>query len=144
MKADARTTTAVKAVLAQLMAAYSQRDLKAILSLHAKDKGLVSIGTGGDELTLGYADARKMWERDFAQSGWTSSAWEWVNVYAKGLVAWVAGELVIKAKVGKEKVTVPIRFTAVLEKRGEKWLFVQTHSSVSDPRQPKGHAFPKR
>lgn len=143
MKADVKTTQAVKAVLSQLMEAYSKRDLKTILALHAKDKGMVSIGTGADELTIGYADARKMWERDFAQSGWTTATWEWVNVYAKGPVAWVAGELTIKAKVGKNKVTVPLRFTAVLEKRGEKWLLVQTHSSSHDPRQPKGHAFPK-
>jgi ketosteroid isomerase-like protein len=49
--------------------------------------------------------------------------------------------MTFKVKAGGQEMALPGRMTAVLEKRGDKWLFVQSHFSLPAAGQ-EGESFP--
>ena len=59
MKADARTKAAVMRVLERYIAAYAQRDIKAVLGTLVPDSDLVILGTGPDEKVVGLDELKK-------------------------------------------------------------------------------------
>lgn len=143
MKADQQTEAAAVAVLNRFNDAYRRRDLTELLSLFAPDADVVLIGTGPDERRVGQPEIQAQAERDWAQSDAGSFNWKWHSVSAAGPVAWLAAEGTAQAKVGGQEMSLPIRLTGVLEKRGEKWLFVQSHASVPAGGQAQGESFPR-
>jgi ketosteroid isomerase-like protein len=62
-------------------------------------------------------------------------------VSAAGNVAWAAADAVFKATVAGQELSLPARVTAVLEKRGDQWLVVQSHFSLPAPGE-EGESFP--
>lgn len=142
MKADAQTEAAVMAVLEHYTQAYEHRDMMELLANFAPDPDVLIIGTGADEKRVGLAEIRKQAERDWAQSEAASFEWGWSSVSAAGSVAWLAAEAVVAAQVGGQAVHLPIRFTAVLEQRGDTWLWVQMHASFPAQEQAAGESFP--
>jgi ketosteroid isomerase-like protein len=129
MRADQQTGAAAMAVLNQFSEAYLKRDLEGLLSLFAPDADVVLIGTGRDERRVGQPEIQVQAERDWAQTEAGSLKWTWHSVSAAGSVAWVAAEGIFEAKVGGEDLSLPVRLTGVLEKRGDQWLIVQFHTS---------------
>jgi len=142
MKADASTETAVMATLNKFDEAYARRDIDGVLSLLAPDTDAVFIGTGADERRVGLAEMKTQLERDFAQSEAVSWEWGWHSVSAAGSVAWVAADLVVHVKTNSQELSFPVRLTAVLEKRGGRWLLMQLHYSLSATGQNQGESFP--
>lgn len=142
MKADQQTEAAAMAVLNTFSDAYVRRDLDELLSLYAPEADVVLIGTGPDERRVGRSEIKAQAERDWAQSDGSSFQWEWHSVSAAGSVAWLAAEGLVQVKVGGQNISLPIRLTSVLEKRGNKWLFVQSHASVPAAGQQQGESFP--
>jgi len=55
---------------------------------------------------------------------------------------WDAAEANIQVRPQGKVVTVPIRWTVVLEQRDGKWLWLHRHSSVAASGQAKGTAYP--
>ena len=51
-------------------------------------------------------------------------------------------DITFKANVGGQEISFPGRMTAVLEKRLDRWLIAQTHSSCPAPEQAEGESFP--
>lgn len=141
MKADAKTEDAVLATLYKFAEAYTKRDLDGVLALFAPDPDMVLIGSGADEKRVGLAQLKVQAERDWSQS--EAFSWEigWHSVSMAGSVAWVATDIIANAKVGGEEMSFPMRFTAVLEQRGDRWLFVQCHASVPAAGQTEGKSF---
>ncbi len=144
MKADAKTEAEVMSTLNKLIEGWENRDMDSTLSCHAPDPDLVCIGTGVDEKSIGLNEVRAHLERDLAQSEAISVELGWSSVSAAGSVAWVAADAVVHAKVRGQKISFPGRFTAVLEKRGGKWLIMQRHASVPDRDQAEGESFPTK
>jgi ketosteroid isomerase-like protein len=142
MKADAQTEAALMATLEQFKQAYEQRDMEHLLALFAPDPDVVTIGTGADEKRVGLAEIQMQAERDWAQSEATSLEWGWSSVSAAGSVAWLAADAVVSVKVGGQEMHLPLRVTAVLEHRGDRWLWVQMHASIPAPEQTEGESFP--
>lgn len=142
MKADAQTEAAVMAVLAQYTHAYEHRNMEELLALFVPDPDVLIIGSGADEKRVGLAEIQQQAERDWAQSETAAFTWKWSLVSAAGSVAWLAADAVISAQVGGQTMQLPFRFTAVLEQRGDKWLFVQMHLSFPAPEQAAGESFP--
>ncbi len=140
MKADAQTEAAVKAVMDGFAEYYAKRDLDGILALFAPDPDVVMYGTGADEKRVGLSEIKAQAERDWSQSDAASLTYEWTSVSSAGSVAWLAGDVVINAKIGEQEVTLPARFTGVFENREGKWLVVQAHISLGA--QAEGESFP--
>ena len=66
----------------------------------------------------------------------------WSSVSAAGDVTWVAADMAFKLKVEGQELVFPGRLTAVLEKRGDQWLIVQSHFSLPAAGQEEGEAVP--
>jgi ketosteroid isomerase-like protein len=142
MRADQQTEAAAMSVLNTFTDAYVRRDLDELLSVFAPDADVVLIGTGRDERRIGPAEIKAQAERDWAQSERSRLDWKWHSVSAAGPVAWLAAEGLVQARVDGHDISLPIRLTSVLEKRGNRWLFVQSHSSVPAVGQERGESFP--
>jgi ketosteroid isomerase-like protein len=141
MNASAQTQADVQATLQQWKDAYSQRDLDGALAVIAPDDDVVAIGTGADEWRVGLAQVRAQMERDFAQAEVLSVAYEPLVVSEAGAVAWVAGHATVQARVDGQDLALVGRFTAVLERRDDRWLLMQTHFSLPAAEQAEGRSF---
>lgn len=142
MKADAKTEIAVMAVVDKFNETYARRDIDGLLALFAPDSDLVLFGTGADEKRVGLAELKFQAERDWAQTDSISFELGWHSVSAAGSVAWLAAEGMGQAKFDGQEMSFPFRFTAVLEQRGNKWLFTQGHLSTPAPGQAEGESIP--
>lgn len=142
MKADAKTEAAVKAVLNKVADGYANRDLALLLSAFAPDPDVVMYGTGADERRIGLAEIQAQAERDWSQTESAAVHYEWTSISAAGSVAWVATDASFNLKADGQEMTLPVRITFVLEKRGEQWLIVQGHFSFPAAGQGEGESFP--
>jgi ketosteroid isomerase-like protein len=142
MKADAKTEAAVLGVLNKLAERYAKRDMEGLLAICAPDPDHVMYGTGADEKRIGLAEIKAQAERDWSQTEAANITFDWTSVSAAGNVAWVAADATFKIRAGGQDMAFPARLTAVLEKRGEQWLFVQSHFSFPAGGQAEGEAFP--
>jgi class 3 adenylate cyclase/ketosteroid isomerase-like protein len=142
VKADAKTEAAVMAVLNGMVEAYGKRDMDGLLGFFAPDSDVVLIGTGADEKRIGLAEVRALFERDWSQTDATYLALGWISVSAAGSLAWVAADMTAHVILGGQEMSYPGRFTAVLEQRGDRWLFAQMHFSLPAYAQAVGEAWP--
>lgn len=142
MKADEKTETAVLAVLNTWYDGYAARDMDRIMALLAPDPDVLLIGTGADERRVGLTEIKALFERDWSQSEASSIELGWHSVSSAGSVAWVASDVIVHVKVEGQEMHLPARITAVLERRGDKWLFVQLHCSLPAAGQAEGEAWP--
>jgi ketosteroid isomerase-like protein len=141
MEASPQTQTAVEATLRQWADAYNKRDLDRALALIAPDDDVVGIDTGHDEWRVGPEEFKAQVERDFSQAEALSVAYEPLVVSEAGPVAWVAGRASVQARVDGQDLSLAGRFTAVLERRDDRWLLVQTHFSLPAAEQAEGRSF---
>jgi uncharacterized protein (TIGR02246 family) len=142
MKADAQTEAAVKSVLDGVAESYKKRNLEGLLSSFAPDADTVMYGTGADEKRVGPTQIRAQAERDWSQSEAVYLDYKWMSVSASGSVAWAAADVAFNLEAGGEKMSFPARTTFVLERRGNKWLIVQSHFSFPAGEQQAGESFP--
>ena len=122
--------------------AYENRDIDEILSYHPKDRDIMLIGTGKDEVYTSLEEYRKGLERDFAQSEKVELELENYTADSSGKVAWVSLNLNATVTIeGKEHKLIP-RYTAVLEFIDGKWYIMQSHLSFPSEEQKEGESFP--
>lgn len=140
MRADAKTETAVLAVMNKFMATYQQRDIDGLMSTVSPDDDIFLFGTGIDEKRTGRDEFRLQAERDWAQTEALSFHLTWHKISAAGPVAWVAAEGLGKGKAGGQEFEFPMRMTAVLEQRGDEWFLTQTQISLPAPGQEEGNS----
>jgi len=149
MKADHKTGAEVMKSLEGFFKAYAGRDMKGVLEHLVPDDDLTVIGTGEDEKRIGLEAVKAQIERDWEQAEDISVELGRHSVSGGGPsskeenVAWVAADCFYHARVGGQKVEMPCRMTAVLEKRKGKWLIAQSHLSMPYPEQEKGESFPR-
>ncbi|NLW35743.1 nuclear transport factor 2 family protein [Syntrophorhabdus aromaticivorans] len=139
MKADAKTENEVIDTLKVFMRAYRDRDLEKILELFAPDPDVVFYGNGEDEKSVGLAGIKEQAEHDWSQSAAVSLEIKWTSVSMSGPVAWLAADLEILADGGGVEMSLPARLTAVLERRSERWFFMQWHVSLPTREEGEGN-----
>jgi ketosteroid isomerase-like protein len=142
MKANGKTEAAVLATLDKLTESYAKRDMEGLMALIAPDDDLVLFGTGADERRVGRDEFRLQAERDWAQSEALDFQIGWHSVSAAGSVAWLAADGTGRGRAGGQEFAFPFRLTAVLEQRGDEWLFVQSHFSLPSAAQEEGDSVP--
>ena len=143
MKADPTTESEIKSLMKAFEEAVSKRDLAAVMALFSQDPDCVHVGTGRDEWCVGTGELRRQFERTFEQSESLSLRFDNLNVSSAGAVSWAAVNVTVSVRVAGRESTFAGRFTAVLEKRGGKWLFVQSHFSLPAAEQREGQSFPE-
>ena len=135
MKADAKTEAAVLAAMNKFTAAYQQRDIEGLMGILSPDDDVFLFGTGIDEKWTGQDEFRFQTEA-------LAFSLAWHKISAAGSVAWVAAEGLGKGKAGGQEFEFPMRMTAVLEQRGDKWLLAQFQISLPAPGQEEGNSVP--
>ena len=134
--ADLQKESEVKETIRQHVLAYSRKDLKALMATVAPDA--VFIGSGAEERLVGWGPIRAAYERDFSRKGSVSFTFTWTSVASRGKVAWFASDCNAFVKRGTRKHELVGRWTGVLEKQGDRWVFVQSHFSFPFVRPGKG------
>jgi ketosteroid isomerase-like protein len=142
MKANAKTEAAVTSAMNKFREAYRNRDLDGLLKLIARDDDIFMFGTGPDEKRIGVEQFKFQAKRDWSQIDALDFNLTWQQISAAGPVAWVAADGQGEGRVGDQKFAFPMRMTAVLEQRGDEWLFVQMHVSTPAPDQEAGDSLP--
>ncbi len=115
-----------------------------MMAFFAPDLDVVIIGTGSDERGVGFAEVKAILERAFSQFDEAFFDFGWHSVSVTGPLALLATDIALRVKAGNREVSRQIRLTGVMEKRGDKWLILQSHDSVPDRDQAKGEAFPSK
>ncbi|HEX2711852.1 MAG TPA: nuclear transport factor 2 family protein [Candidatus Acidoferrales bacterium] len=134
VKPDAKTEADVLAMLDEFNGAFARKDEQRIMALFATDPDIVFIGLEADETAIGPNALEILLKEIFSRR--ESYSWEWKrrSVSAVESVAWVTVDAVVRAKGGERDLALPYRLTGVLEKRGDRWVWMQYHGS-----EPAGH-----
>lgn len=143
MKANPKIEMAVMEVVERCFKAFASRDISAFLACFASDPDMVAIGTGRDEKCIGLTELKAAAERAFAQSEDSTVSFGWHSVSSAESVAWVAADITFRVKTEDREISLPLRETAVLERRENKWLILQSHDSLPAAGQKEGEAWPK-
>ena len=143
-KADAKTESEVMNIAKQCYEAFARRDLDAMLAFFAPDPDVVVIGTGRDEKGSGFTEIKAILERAFSQFDEASFEFGWHSVSVAGPLAWLAADVILHVRAGSREISEQLRLTGVLEKRGDRWLIVQSHDSVPDRDQAEGESFARQ
>lgn len=142
MKANARVETEVVGALTDWLKRYEERDMDGVMDFIAPDDDLFLFGTGIDEKRIGPGEFRSQVERDWSQTEALAFNFNSHHVSAAGPVAWVASDGVGQGRAGGQEIEFPLRMTAVLEQRGDRWILVQAHVSVPSVAQEEGDSVP--
>lgn len=141
MKADPKTAAGVRATIQALADAYAARDIKAFEACFAPDADVILIGTGADERRVGWPEVKAQAQRDWAQA---EEAWIVhgpLAISAAGNVAWASGDENFHVRAFGREFSLAARVTYVLERRGDRWLLVHSHSSIPNVAQAPGESF---
>jgi ketosteroid isomerase-like protein len=130
MHADPTTEAEIKDTLNLYNQFYAARDLGNLMSLFAPDADTVIINTGTDARHVGTDAISNVLSNTLNQFGVYLHEYNWMQISSSGAVAWVSAEGIARSSGDSGDITVPIRFTAVLEKREGRWLFLQRHVSM--------------
>lgn len=129
MAADPAVEKEVKGVLDAYAAAFEKKDVNAIMALISPDSAAVFIDSDAALPFSGLDKIKEIYTRDFSQMESGTLTYNATSIGSKGDVAWFATGVNATVVIDKEKSTVPAQWSGVLEKRGGKWLIVQSHFS---------------
>jgi uncharacterized protein (TIGR02246 family) len=142
MRLDDESERAVLETLDRYAGRYGAKDVDGVTELFADDPDVLLIGTGADERWLGKTEVRRQFVRNFSEAGQTRFEWISRHVAAAGDAAWVAAEAVVHATVDGRELSIPLRFTVVLEHGEQGWRWLHRHASVAAAGQSSGTAYP--
>jgi len=137
-KADPQTEKEVKEFLEGYSKAYAQKDVAAIMAMIGQDADVSFVDSDSERPVQGPDLIKAAYEREFGQVKSAAIKFPWVAVSSKGDVAWFTAQCVAEVETREGKMTVPANWTGVLEKRGGKWLLMQSHLSFPFPESSEG------
>jgi ketosteroid isomerase-like protein len=132
----ARADKEIHALLNRYARAYERKDLETIMAMIASKPEPIFVYPGPEGLRVGRSQIKAAYERDFSKFQSAKIDYTSISVGSRGRIAWFASEWVATVDMDGQELTIPARWTAVLEKRHGKWLFVQSHFTY-DPVAPK-------
>jgi len=130
--ADAKTDQEVKDFLAQYEAAYSKKDLGALMKLIAPGAEVVFFEADEKGRYVGQDQIKAAYENSLKMVKSIKGEYKWTSVGSKGDIAWFATEVMFNVEIGEDKFQQMGRWTGVLEKKDGKWLLVQSHFSFPE------------
>ena len=131
--------TDVSAILDALVNAYTEKQPQQAVSLFTDDA--IFVGTGADEERFGRDAIHVQIERDLAQADAISVRYADLRVIEGEEAASCFARVTIEATVAGERITMPMRLTAVVRPDGGPWRISQAHFSVPAGGQAVGDSF---
>ena len=124
--------TAVKSILNQYLRAWASDDVDLFSEIISHDNDMVNYWTMASDRFVGWEELKKK----FQEPAWFSDSkfevdHQVIKVHSSGKVAWFS-EVINWDYFSQEQQRriEGLRFTGILEKQNEKWVFVQTHFSI--------------
>lgn len=144
--AQAETTQTVSSdlddpemVIRLLVRANAQKDLATMKAFMATDASAIGYTIGGRTF-IGWDEFAQAMTEEFAAVTTLDIPITSLRVWRRGDVAWFAMELDYIREVatshGTTRMTIPLRETGVLERRGGKWVLVNWHESLQRASNP--------
>ena len=161
MKVDNKVKAEVKATLNEFTAAYEERKLNKLAGLFVANSEVVTLGAAkhagaakqaglakhagaakqaSAAKQAGASELKARFEQDWAQREAGALKFGATEISLEGSIAYVQADTVLhmKGAAGEEKVNA--RFTAGLERQGDKWKFNQMRFSLPDSHEAAGYA----
>lgn len=129
MKADSKTEAAVMSVLNRFKEAVAKRDTTGALELFATDLDVLCMGSEAGEIAVGRSELKALLKRVLSRPTAYYFEWRSHSVSSTGSVSWATIDALVHAKGEGQEIALPYRITAVLERRGNKWLLMHYHGS---------------
>lgn len=135
------STHAVRQLLDELAAAYTEQDHDRALNLFTDD--ITFVGTGKDELRFGRGELDEQIRRDLTQADALTVRVSDVRVAETAVPdhAWFYAHVGLEATVDGGTVAMPMRMTGVACETGGRWRFRQAHFSLPAGEQAEGDSF---
>ncbi len=143
MKCEENIEVEVRDMLNRYAQAYADKNLDAMMDLFSNDPDIVAIGTGTDEWIHGCDELKEGFRRDFTQADNIQVKFERITIQATDNASWLSALMTMYATVSGKEVLLSGRLSMVLEKIGDRWLFVHLHFSLPADKQEIGHSFPE-
>ena len=125
---------AVLGVIDDWEEASAHGDGAAARRLFADDADVMLIGSADWELSRGPTELDDFFVKTNGVPSW--STWRERHVSHVGDVAWVFADGEFTYEFEGRRTTVPYRMTAILERRGDRWLIVHYHGSEPAASEP--------
>lgn len=136
------TTDSVLATLDAYAAAYCAKDIKTLMAVFDDSDDISAIGTGADELCAGRSEVQDLFLRNFAEATATRFEWDWVVPTISDTHAVVAATLLIHLELDGKLIQVPVRWTVVMRRAADRWVWLHRHASAAAAGQDEGQAYP--
>ena len=133
---------AIIEVFRELEQSYKQGDVdRCIATFYEENVSL--IGTAVDEVRLGIEEVRYQFQRDIEQTSFRDVSLSEPQIFLHGNISYVICNLIfIGETIEGEDFAMKGRYSAMLEKNGDKWLMHHVHCSVPDYDVSEGESFP--
>ena len=130
--ADSKTDREIKDFLARYQAAYSKKDVDAIMKMIAPEAGVVFFEADEKGRYVGQDQIRAAYEGSLKEVRSVKGEYKWTSVGSRDDVGWFATEVIFDVDTGEDKFRQMGRWSGVLEKKGGKWLLIQSHFSFPE------------
>jgi uncharacterized protein (TIGR02246 family) len=121
--------TEIRNLLEKHSDAYARKDIPALMSCYSQDADMVNVGSSDNEVYIGATELQKAFETFFGQVRTVGIEYAGIRLTIKQPLAWLYADVPVNVKMDQGEINRKGRMTAVLEKRDNRWLFVQTHFS---------------
>lgn len=132
----------IKATLNAYAKAYCSKDISGMMAVFDDSDNISVIGTGANELCVGRKEIRELFKRNFEEATATQFEWDWIDIRISENHAVVSVTLTIHLDYLGDKLQVPIRWTVVLKKENNTWLWIHRNASAPASNQDEGEAYP--
>ena len=136
--ADSKTDQEIKSFLAQFQAAYSKKDVNAIMKMIAPEANVVFFEADEKGRYVGTDQVRAAYEGSLKEVKSVKGQYKWTSVGSKDDVGWFATEVLFDVDTGEDKFQQMGLWSGVLEKKDGKWLLIQSHFSFPEQPPPPG------
>jgi len=137
------TKEAIQVTLENYAKAYCAKDIDALMRVFDNSENISVIGTGADELCVGREAVRDLFLRNFGEATAHRFEWDWTDIRISGDHAVVSITFTIHLIYHGDQLKIPLRWTVVLKKENDRWLWIHRHASSAAPDQDEGQAYPK-
>ena len=134
---------AITATLDEYAKAYCAKDIDSIMRVFDDTDNISVIGTGMDELCVGRAAVKDLFLRNFSEATANKFEWDLVDTRISRNHAVISVTLTIHLEYMENQLSVPLRWTVVLKKENDRWVWIHRHASTAASNQDDGQAYPK-
>ena len=135
-------TDVILATLDDYAGAYCAKDIDSLMHVFDNSDNISVIGTGADEICVGRDAVRDLFLRNFDEASANRFEWNWVDTRVSENHAVISTTLTIHLEYMKKQLKVPLRWTVVLKKEDDRWVWIHRHASTSASNQEDGQAYP--